>query len=181
MCDPISLTAGATAMGVMGQLNQGEATKAQYNAQGAMQKMQGDMQGMQLDHSAALAKEDALFQAQMIRKKQKEAIGSADVAAAGSGIVVGEGSAGEADRQIYKDSEQDAFMAIANGNRTANRLNTEADFARAGGANAQTYARVAGDNAESNANMAAFGTVLSGGSKMMNDPGWKTWKTKMMG
>lgn len=133
MCNPIALMAGSAGMSVMGSIQQGEASK-----------QMADAQAQQMDYSARVARDDALAQAQLIRKQQRFAVASSDVAAAGSGVVVGEGSAGEADRQIYQDSEHDAFMAILNGDRRARGQEIEASLTRTAGANAEKSALLQG-------------------------------------
>ena len=148
MCNPIALMAGSAGMSVMGSIQQGEASK-----------QMADAQAQQMDYSARVARDDALAQAQLIRKQQRFAVASADVAAAGSGVVVGEGSAGEADRQIYQDSEHDAFMAILNGDRRARGQEIEASLTRTAGA-----------NAEKNALLQGLSTGMTAGWKTMKQP-----------
>jgi hypothetical protein len=141
MCNPMAMMAGSASSSVVSSIYQGQISK-----------IQGDMQGQQMDYAARVAKDDALAQATMIRKQQRYAIGAADTAAAASGVVVGEGSAGEANRQIYQDTEHDAYMAIINGDRRAGALQTEGNMAR-----------MAGGNAEKNGYLKGMTTALSAG------------------
>lgn len=153
MCDPVSMVmAASTTVSVLGQVQAGRAAH-----------QQADMQADQIAYQGRVTRDDALAQAQMIRKQQRFAIGSADTAAAASGIKVGEGSAGEVDRSIYNDSEHDAYMAILNGDRRARGLDTEAALTRQAGANASRQA-----------GMGALGTVLSSGYQSMIGSGWRT-------
>lgn len=152
MCNPIALMATSAGMSVMGSIQQGQASNAQAQAQAG-----------QMEYSARVARDDALSQAQMIRKQQRYAIGSADTAAAASGVVVGEGSAGEADHQIYQDSEHDAFTSILNGERRARGQDIEASLTRTAGA-----------NAEKNGLLTGIGTALGAAGKITSQPGWKT-------
>lgn len=143
---------GASAVTAFGQYQKGQAAKAQ-----------GGMQGQQLDYQASVEKDNATQQAEMIRRNQRYAVGSADTAAAASGVVVGQGSAAEVDRQIYVDSEHDAYQTILNGNRRARSLNLTASGARA-----------SGDMEASNAEISAAGTVLAGGYQGLRGSGWRT-------
>ena len=146
----MSFLIASTTISVFGQLQAGQAARAQ-----------GAMQGQQLDYQAKVERDNALQTASLIRRQGRYAVGAADVAAAASGVVVGQGSAGEAERQIYQDSEQDAYQAILSGDRRARGLSVQAVGARA-----------SGDIANANAQMAAAGTVLSSGYKMFS--GWRT-------
>ena len=146
----MSFLISSTTISVFGQLQSGQAARAQ-----------GAMQGQQLDYQGKVEHENALQTATLIRRQGRYAVGSADVAAAASGVKVGEGSAGEADRQIYQDTEHDAYQAILNGDRRARGLNVQAVGARA-----------SGDIANTNAQLGAVGTVLSSGYKVFS--GWRT-------
>lgn len=150
MCDPISIA--ATAVTVMGQLNAGQNAADQANAQAG-----------QLEYSGRVAQDDALARAMIIRKQGARDIGSSNVAQAASGIVVGEGSGEEVNRQIEQNTEQDAHMAILSGDRQARGLQTEA-----------AYQRQAGQNAQTNALFNAAGTVLGGVNSFNRYQGWKT-------
>lgn len=144
--------AASTVVSALGQYQSGQAAKAQ----GAMQAQALQMQGEQ-------ERDAAKQQAALIRKAQRYAVGTADTAAAASGVVVGQGSAAEVDRQIYQDSEHDAYQALLSGDRRARGLSVQGVGARA-----------AGDMAAANADMQAFGTVLQGGSMMLRGSGWRT-------
>lgn len=146
----MSFLVSATAISVFGQLQSGRAAQAQ-----------GAMQGQQLDYQAKVERDNALQTAMLIRRQGKYAVGAADVAAAGSGVVVGQGSAGEADRQIYQDTEHDAYQAILSGDRRGRGLEVQAVGARA-----------QGDIAKSNSVMSAAGTVMSSGYQAFS--GWRT-------
>lgn len=151
MCEPITLLAAGAGMSVMGSVQQGQADNAMAQAKAG-----------QMDYSARVARDDALAQAQMIRKQQRFAIASSDVAAAASGVVVGEGSAGEANRQIYQDTEHDAYMSILNGERRASGQEIEASLTRTAGA-----------NAEKNGYLKGMSTALGAGYEASK---WKTAK-----
>ena len=150
MCDPISIA--ATAITVMGQVSAGQDANKQAQAQAG-----------ELEYSGRVAQDDALARAMVIRKQGARDMGSAKVAQAASGTVVGEGSGGEVDRQIANDTEHDAHMAILSGTRQARGLNTEA-----------AYTRQSGVNAETNSIFQAAGTVLGGAQSYNRYQGWKT-------
>lgn len=136
MCDPFSIA--ATAMTVAGQLKAGQDANDQANAQAG-----------QLEYSGRVSQDDALARAMQIRKQGARDVGSANVAQAASGVVVGEGSGDEVDRTIAGNTEHDAHMAILTGQRQARGLNTEA-----------AYTRQAGQNAQVNSIFNAAGTVM---------------------
>lgn len=150
MCDPISIA--ATSVMVMGQLKAGQDANDQAQAQAG-----------QLEYSGRVAQDDALARAMIIRKQGTRDIGSSNVAQAASGVVVGEGSGEEVNRQIEQNTEQDAHMAILSGQRQARGLQTEA-----------AYQRQAGQNAQTNAIFGAAGTVLGGVQSFNRYQGWKT-------
>lgn len=146
------ITAAGTALKAFGQYESGQA-----------QQMQSRMQAQQLEYQGTVERQNALQQAALIRRAQGYAIGRADTAAAASGVVVGQGSSAEVDRQIYADSERDAYQAILTGDRRARGLHVAAvgDVA-------------AGDVAATNADLNATGTVLSGGYQMLRGSGWRS-------
>lgn len=218
MCNPIGLLAGATGMSVMGNVMEGQSANALAQQKAGQQQWQANTQADQdeyqaltqanqteyqantransLDYSAKVARDDAQATAAYIRKQQRLAIGTSQATSAASGVVVGEGSAAEADRQIYQDSEQDAFMSILSGERDGRALDADAaltrqsgkanadymrqsgkanaDFMRKSGTASAAYTRQAGANAEANGNLNAVGTALGGAYKITSQPGWKT-------
>lgn len=146
------IMAAGTAITAFGQYESGQAAKSQ-----------GQMQGKMLEYQGTVERANALQQAALIRRAQGYAIGRADTAAAASGVVVGQGSAGEVDRQIYTDSERDAYQAILGGERRASGLHVSA-----------VGAESAGDVAAANADAQAAGTVLQGGYQMLRGSGWRS-------
>lgn len=152
MCD-VSTMSASGGSGGMTVLSGALQAYGQYN-QGQAARRQGEFVGAQDDYAASVALKDAQTQAQMIRRAGARAVGRADVNAAASGIVVGEGSSGEVDKQIYTDSEHDAYTALLNGSRRARGLQVDAVASRAGGRSAE-YASDA----------SAVGTALSAGYK----------------
>lgn len=154
MCDP--LTIAATAVTVMGQVKAGQDAADQANAQAG-----------QLEYSGRVAQDDALAKALIIRKQGARDIASSNVAQAASGVVVGEGSGEEVNREIENNTEHDAHMAILSGQRQARGLQTEAAMERQAGQNAQT-----------NSIFNAAGTVLGSVNSYNRYQGWKTQMQK---
>lgn len=143
MCDATSLMAASGVATAFGQYSQGQGAKRQ-----------GEFIAGQDTYAAKVALDDAQQQAQMIRRAGSRAVGRADVNAAASGIVVGQGSSGEVDKQIYLDSEHDAYTTLLTGSRRARALQVDAVAAKAGG-----------NTAAAQATAASIGTVLSSGYK----------------
>lgn len=156
MCNPVALQAGSAAFSVA---SQGSAVQASN----AREVQLADQQAGQYEYSAKVSRVDALDKAQLIRKQTTRDIGSANTAAAASGVVVGEGSADEVNRQIYQNSEHDAYTAILSGERKARNLELNAAYTRAN-AVASRKSATAGQ----------IGTVLSAASSIAKSSGWKT-------
>lgn len=150
MCSPTLFMAGSAGFSAMGSISGGNADRAQANYQAAQE-----------DYQARVAQDDALAQADIIRKSARRTKAEASAAYAGAGVKVGEGSAEEVDRQIGIDSEHDAAMAILTGNRRARGLNQDAEMTR-----------LAGRNAARSGVVKAFGTALSAGYQISS--GWRT-------
>lgn len=129
--------------------------------QGRLAGKQAGLQAAQGEYQAQVEQENALKTAQIIRRAGRRQVGAAAAAFAGAGVKVGEGSAGEVERQINLDVEQDAFQALLDGGRRAAGLRTDAAMTRAGG-----------DMAEAAGMVNAVGTVLQGGLRAYT--GWQT-------
>lgn len=142
MCNPVMLLAASTTMAVGGQLAQGRA-----------QQRAADEQAAQLEYQAAVDQDNALAEAQMIRRQGRQARGQTVAAAAASGVKVGQGSAGDAERQVMQDTETDAATAILNGTRAARGASFQAD-----------QSRRAGRDARRASTLGAFNTLLSAGA-----------------
>ena len=146
------ISIGASAVTAFGQIQAGQAAKTR-----------GGLEGQQLDYQAGVEHDNGIEHARLIRRQQRQIVGSADAAAAASGVVVGQGSAGEVDRQLYQDTEHDAYQAILAGDRKQREAQVKAVGARTGGA-----------MAAANANLAAVGTVLGGAYQGLRGSGWKS-------
>lgn len=130
---------------------------------GKMAKGQADMQASQLDYQGKIEQQNALDTAAIIRRAGARQVGQATAAYAGAGVVVGQGSAGDVERQITTDVEHDAYQAILEGGRRARGLQTDATLTRIDGSMRQTAGYV---NATS--------TVLGGAYQGLKNNGWRT-------
>lgn len=146
------VTMAVTAVSAFGQINAGR------NA-----KMQGDLQGQVDDYSAQVEQQSALETARLIRRAGRRQVGAANAAYAGAGVKVGEGSAGETERQINLDVEHDAYQALLEGSRRASGLRVQGEFARS-----------QGRMAESAGYVNAIGTVLGGYGQGLRASGWRS-------
>ena len=124
---------------------------------------QAGIQAGQLEYRAQVEQDIALKTAAIIRRAGRETVGRANAGYAASGVVVGEGSAGETERQITMDYQHDAFQAILEGNRRARGMQTEAALTRIDGSMKATAGIVNG-----------IGTVLGGTYSAMRANGWRT-------
>ncbi len=143
-------TVAGTAVTVYGQMEQADQAKAAAKAQ--EQTAQQD---------AAYAASEAQLQARSIRKASDKQRAEARASLAGSGVVVGEGTAEQIDATIQTNSEEDALMAIYDGTNKARSIT------QAGNLNASRSR-----NAASAAQIGAFGSALQGGSTLAR--GWNT-------
>lgn len=102
-------------------------------SKGRQAKADGQAQSMSLNYQADQEQQAAMQHADIIRRAGSYAVARADAGFAASGVVVGEGSAAEVDRQIDTDSTHDAYVAILDGEKHANALRARAKMAAAGG------------------------------------------------
>ncbi|MGL6205126.1 MAG: virion core protein, T7 gp14 family, partial [Giesbergeria sp.] len=154
MCDPVSLTlmAVGAATQVYGQVQQGKAQQRAANEQAA-----------QYEYQALVSEDNALADAQLIRRQGRAARGQTVASVGASGIKIGEGSALDAERQVMQDTEMDAALAIMNGSREAR-----------GAREAASSSRRAGRDARRASKIAAFGTLLSSGAQGMQAGGFRS-------
>lgn len=121
MCNPaFFVMAAATVVGGMRKMN-AEKTANREAADS-------------LDYQAAVDRDNALAEAQNIRRVGRRNVGTTLANIAASGVKIGQGSAADAERQVLQDTETDASMAILNGERAARGLNSQA-FTRRRAAN----------------------------------------------
>jgi hypothetical protein len=146
------IQAAVVGMNALGQVQQGRYANAQAKLQGSV-----------LDYQAKQEQDAAIKTAEIIRRAGRRQVGQATAAYAGAGVVVGQGSAGEAEREITQDYEADAFQALLEGGRRGDALRTEASMSRASGRAAQSAGMVA-----------AFSTVLGDTYGAMKANGWRS-------
>jgi hypothetical protein len=113
MCNPALIVMGAAT--VIGGVRKINAEKTANNEAAAS-----------LDYQAAVDRDNALAEAQQIRRVGRRNLGSTLAAIGASGVKIGEGSAADAERLVMQDTETDAAMAILNGERAARGLNSKA-------------------------------------------------------
>lgn len=129
--------------------------------QGENQKDWADYQARQAEADAKAEKSAAEVQAEKIRKMARIQAGEATASLAGSGVDVGEGTALNINKEIYRNAEDDAVMTIFGGVDRAARGNAEAAGYRLKGSQAQQAGYL---NATSSL-LSAYGTAARG---------WKT-------
>lgn len=148
----IALVIGAvgTGVSVYSQVQQADQAKDTANQQQA-----------QAAEDAAYAASEAQVQARTIRKAAERQRAEARASLAGSGVVVGEGTAEQIDSEIGRDAEQDALMAVYDGNNRARSISVAGNQAAQRSRNASTAATTG-----------AFTSALQGGSTLAR--GWNT-------
>lgn len=107
-------------------------------AQGMAQRNAANAEAQQAERQAAQMKDEALQEAERIRKAGRRTQGAARAQLAASGIKVDEGSALQIDEQIGYDSELDAQNTLLTGKRRSDAAKFQASQARARGRNAMT-------------------------------------------
>lgn len=146
----IGLAAAGTAVSVHGQQQQAKQAEAVANQQEQTAR-----------EDAAYAASEAQVQARAIRKAAEKDRAAARAALAGSGVVVGEGTAEQIDTEIQADSEQDALLAIYDGSNRARGIGQAGSLAASRSRNAASAARTG-----------ALTTALQGGATIAR--GWNT-------
>ena len=153
MCDPVTMLAGVGAgLNVVGQVGQGRAADRQ--ARGA---------AAESEYQAALALDDAQAEAANIRRAGARQRGETLAGIAASGVKIGEGSAGDAERQVMEQAARDEYMTILTGDRQASAYRRQAANQRA-----------AGRDARRAANIGAFSSLLSAGGSFARASGWRS-------
>jgi hypothetical protein len=139
-----------TAYSVYSTQQSAKQTQQNYNAQAEQSQLDAD--------AAASA---SVVQADRIRRLARTQASEANAALAGSGVVVGEGTAVNINEEIIGNAEEDAAMTIFNGQAQKDR----------GYADASNLKR-SGYQARSDANAQAIGSVLNTGASLAMT-GWK--------
>jgi hypothetical protein len=129
--------------------------------QGKQQKKMYEDQAQQAANEGAYKQDAAKAQAEKIRRMGAAQKGEAKAALAASGVKLGEGTALEVDKNITRNSEEDALNALLGGNRGSQASMDESSMLMR-----------AGSNAKKTGNMNAAGTVLSTAGSLAS--GWKS-------
>jgi hypothetical protein len=135
-----AILAVGTGLSVLGQIQQGQQQADYYEAQ-----------AKQSEINAAYTRQDAMTQAEKIRRAGRRQVGETNAQLAASGVKLGEGTPLELTRETIELSEQDAFSAILSGERGYTQGMTEARSMRS-----------AGRNAVSNSILGSAGTIATG-------------------
>jgi hypothetical protein len=107
-------------------------------AKGVADRRAADVEARQSEHLAAQQQDQALQEAERIRRAGKRTQGAARAQLAASGIRVDDGTALVIDEEIGGESEKDAFNTLLTGKRQADASRASASMARARGRNAMT-------------------------------------------
>jgi len=130
---------------------------------GKYAKGQANLEATQLDYQAQVENDNAMKTAAVIRRAGRKQVGQANAAYAGSGVVVGEGSAGDIEAEIRQGVEHDAYQALLEGHRRGRGMSTQAQLTRIDGGMRETAGYVN-----------AVGTALGGSYKALKANGWRT-------
>jgi hypothetical protein len=141
-----------TGMNAFNQVQQGRNARAQAGLQAA-----------QSDYQAQVEKESALKTAEIIRRAGRKQVGQAAATFAAAGVKVGDGSAGEVERDIAQGYEHDAFQALLEGGRRASAMQLDGELTRINGRMQEVAGKVN-----------AAGTVLGGTYGAMRSNGWRS-------
>lgn len=131
--------------------------------QGRFASAQAGLQASATEYQAKVEEQNALETARVIRRAGQRQVGQANAAYAAAGVKVGEGSAGEVERDITQGYEHDAYQAILEGQRRGLSLRTDA-----------AMTRINGQMAERAGIVNAMGTVLMGANSALKSNGWRT-------
>lgn len=146
----LAASAVGTAVSVYSQIEQGkDADKI-----AAQQEQQGR-------EDALYTASEAELQAKSIRKAADKQRAEARAALAGSGVVVGTGTAEQIDQEIQAGGEEDALMAIYDGTNRARAITRGGDLAASRSRNAASASRTG-----------AVTSALQGGATIAR--GWNT-------
>lgn len=136
--------------------------------QGKERKRLNDYQAQLAEADAQAEREAGEATASRIRRAGTFQQSEARAALSASGVEIGAGTPLLIEREIARGSEADALAAILQGTRGVARSEGEASLFR-----------MAGRNAVTAGNRAAFGSLLSGGAQATS--GWKTSKRRTDG
>lgn len=125
MCNPALFVMASAGLQIGSSISQGITAKSNANLQA------GDM-----EYQAAVERDNAQQAAAAARRQGQRDRGSTVAAVAASGVKIGEGSAGDAERQVVQDANTDERLAILRGDQTSRQLNARAQITRRAGRDA---------------------------------------------
>ncbi len=160
MCNPAAIVA------VIGVVVSAYGMQQQSNTQEAIFEHQADQERADANAERGAAQ----VQAERIRKIAKLQRAQAQGQLAASGVDVNEGTALVIDREIVRNSEEDAFLTIAGGNDRALRLENDA-----------LLNKMKSRSTNRAGNIATASTVLGGAMDIGNQSGWKFGNNKGTG
>lgn len=145
MCIPLVSTVISAGANVYGAMQQPTGNAAADLAQGQKLQLIGGIAEGFGDLAAAMARAQALKidaasevasaaqRASRIRRAGALAVGESRATVAGSGVKLTSDSALEAERELIRQIEQDAGVAILNGGNRARQLEMQADYLKSAG------------------------------------------------
>jgi hypothetical protein len=143
---------------IFGAIAQGGAAILSSQAAYSTAKLQGAQDAYDADE----AEKQGQQQAALIRRAGHGVLGSQRAGYAASGVMIGEGSAGEVERETITDTEHDAFQAILSGQRQALAMRTQAKLQKI-----QAKAALTSTLIDPLASSGSAGSAMSG---------WKTFR-----
>ena len=172
------LTAISTAIGTVGAIQQGKATKAQYEYQAKVAQKNAKI----AEDNAANERQSGLEESRLQRMKVLSQIGSQQAAMAANGIDITSGTALDTIEDTAQMGELDALMIQYNSERTAQNFDAEANNFK----NQANLDKLAARNVSTGSKLNALGTAVSGLASMSSSlekldsskisSKWKQWK-----
>ena len=157
MCNPAAFMIVGAGMQASSAISSGITAKGNANLQA------GD-----LEYQAAVERDNAQAAAEYYRREGQRTRGSTVAAVAASGVVVGDGSAGDAERQVVQDSMTDERLALLRGDQTARQLQARATITRRAGRDALR----AGYLNAATSLMSSYGSYSRASGTSFNPAGW---------
>lgn len=157
MCNPAAFVIVGAGMQASSQISQGIIAKGNANLQAA-----------DLEYQAAVERDNAQQQAEAFRRQGERDRGSTVAAVAASGVKIGDGSAGDAERQVMQDAMTDERLAIVRGDQSARQLQARATITRRAGRDA---ARASYINAATTL-MSAYANYQQASGAKFKSAGW---------
>lgn len=159
MCNPVAFAIVGAGMQASSAISSGITAKGNANLQA------GD-----LEYQAAVERDNAQQQAAAIRKQGQRDRGSTVAAVAASGVKIGEGSAGDAERQVVQEALTDERLALLRGDQQSRQLKARAEITRRAGRDALRAGYL---NAGASL-MSSYASYSKASGSGFNPAGWDT-------